>query len=58
MQDGTKLPDCNMRITKEDFQATFSKVNEKTSCGPSGLTMPHFKVAATDDELSTYMHYS
>jgi hypothetical protein len=47
-----------MRITKEDFQATFSKVNEKTSCGPSGLTMPHFKVAATDDELSTYMHYS
>jgi hypothetical protein len=51
-QDGTKLPDCNMRITKEDFKATFSKVNEKTSCGPSGLTMPHYKVAATDDELS------
>ena len=41
-------------ITAEDFKDCFTKKNEKISCGPSGITMPHWKAATEDDELSAH----
>lgn len=43
-----------LNITAEDFKDCFSKKNEKISCGPSGITMPHWKAATEDDDLSAH----
>lgn len=41
-----------MTINGDDYKAIFSKVKEHISCGPSGINMPHWKIAATDETLS------
>ena len=50
--DGQPLPNVASTITKEDFQGMFKVKRAETSCGPSGLSMPHWKAAAEDDTLS------
>ena len=50
--DGSPLPTVASTITKEDFQGMFKVKSAETSCGPSGLSMPHWKAAAEDDLLS------
>lgn len=35
----------------EDYKNVFSKVPERTGCGPSGLTMNYWKAACYDDDL-------
>ena len=39
-------------INKDDFQYMFKVKSAETSCGPSGLSMPHWKAAAEDYILS------
>ena len=51
--NGNRVPDVDTKITKEDFQNMFNKKNELTSCGPRGIIMPHWKMIAEDDQLST-----
>ena len=38
----------------EEFRATFSKKSENTACGPSGVTMPYYKIFCEDDELAEF----
>jgi hypothetical protein len=44
--------DINIDITKEQFQAIYSKLKESTSSSPSGRHIGHYKVAAKSDSLS------
>ena len=50
--DGSLLLTVASTITKDDFQGMFKVKSSETSCGPSGLSMPHWKAAAEDDLLS------
>ena len=50
--DGEPLPQVASTILREDFQGMFKVKSAQTSCGPGGLTMPHWKAAAEDDFLS------
>ena len=50
--DGQPLPKVASTISREDFQGMFKVKSAETSCGPGGLTMPHWKAAAEDDFLS------
>ena len=50
--DGKPLPKVASTISKDDYQGMFKVKSAETACGPSGLTMPHWKAAAEDDLLS------
>jgi len=50
--DGTPMPDCDCSISATDYMHIFSKTPEKTSCGPSGVTMSHWKAACYDTEIA------
>ena len=45
--------DVDVTISTGDFQSMFNKKRETTSCGPFGIIMPHWKIMAEDDHLST-----
>jgi hypothetical protein len=45
--------DVDVTISREDYQKMFEKKRETTSCGPTGIIMPHWKICAEDDYLST-----
>ena len=51
-KDGSQIPDMEWTYGAEEYQASFSKKNENTSCGPSGLHMSHWIAACDDEELS------
>ena len=51
--DGNFEKDVDTTIGTEDFQNMFSKKNEMTSCGPRGIIMPHWKIIAENEHLST-----
>ena len=50
---GNLVDDVDTTITMKDFQTMFRKKNELTSCGPRGIIMPHWKIIAESDHLST-----
>ena len=52
-KNGKLEKDVNTSIGAKDFQNMFSKKNEMTSCGPRGIIMPHWKMIAENDHLST-----
>ena len=52
-RNGNMEEDVNTAISTKDFQNMFSKKNEMTSCGPRGIIMPHWKMIAENDHLST-----
>jgi exonuclease III len=52
-QDGKMEEDVNTTIDGKDFQKMFNKKNEMTSCGPRGIIMPHWKMIAESEHLST-----
>ena len=41
----------------QEYCDTFSKKSEQTACGPSGITMPYYKIFCNNDE-STKFHSS
>ena len=51
--EGKRVPDVDTTISMRDYQNMFNKKNELTSCGPRGIIMPHWKMIAEDDQLST-----
>ena len=57
--DGT-VPDMQWEYGAQEFKDTFSKKSEQTARGPSGITMPYYKIFSEDDELaqfhSTFIH--
>ena len=52
-RNGCLEADVDVNISKNDFQSMFSKKRETTSCRPFGIIMPHWKIMAEDDYLST-----
>jgi hypothetical protein len=52
-KDGKPVKDVDVSITKDDYQNMFKRKRETTSCGPTGIIMPHWKMNAEDDDLST-----
>ena len=50
---GNLEADVSVTISMNDFQSMFNKKRETTSCGPFGIIMPHWKILAEDDYLST-----
>ena len=48
----TNRKDMSWSFDVDEYQQLFKKTRESTACGPSGLHMSHWKVAALDDELS------
>jgi hypothetical protein len=51
--EGNKAHDVDTTISTQDFQKMFQKKNELTSCGPRGIIMPHWKMIAENEHLST-----
>ena len=51
--NGNMVNDVDTTITTKDFQDMFKKKNELTSCGPRGIIMPHWKMIAENEHLST-----
>ena len=49
--DGEYIPDMEWKFDEEDYQKAFSKKNEVTSCGPSGLHMSHWKAIGHNTKL-------
>ena len=56
-QDGNAIDDMKWNFGLEEFQDTFLKKREDTSCGPSGITMQYYRMFCLDDDLAT-MHAS
>ena len=52
-KNGKMVIDVNTTISTKDFQDMFRKKNEMTSCGPRGIIMPHWKIIAENEYLST-----
>ena len=50
-EDGEYIPDMEWKFDEEDYQKAFSKKNEETSCGPSGLHMSHWKAIGSNHQL-------
>jgi hypothetical protein len=48
---GQKVPDMKWTYGKKEYRESFSKKNDDTSCGPSGLHMAHWIAACEDDDL-------
>ena len=51
--NGDLVDDVETNISTKDFQDMFKKKNELTSCGPRGIIMPHWKIIAENEHLST-----
>ena len=49
--DGEYITDMEWKFDADDYNQAFSKKNEKTSCGPSGLHMSHWKAIGQDQKL-------
>ena len=52
-ENGNMEDNVDTTISTKDFQDMFRKKNELTSCGPRGIIMPHWKIIAENDHLST-----
>jgi hypothetical protein len=50
---GELAVDVDTTITTKDYQDMFKNKNELTSCGPRGIIMPHWKIIAENNHLST-----
>lgn len=50
-KDGQMVMDMEWVYGPDEYRASFSKKNEDTSCGPSGLHMSHWIAACEDDDL-------
>ena len=48
---GVYIKDMEWSFNTEDYKNVFSKVPERTGCGPSGLTMNFWKAACYDEDL-------
>ena len=53
-EDGKIMNDMQWTYGAEEFRDTFSKKSEQTSCGPSGITMPYYKIFCEDDQLAAF----
>ena len=49
--EGIQAPDLEWKFEADEYRDAFSKKNEATSCGPSGLHMSHWKVICDDQKL-------
>jgi uncharacterized protein YifE (UPF0438 family) len=49
---GTLIPDFSWSYGIKEFQKTFRKTRESTSCEPSGINMSFWKACVEDDDLA------
>ena len=49
--NGEKVPTMKWQYGIEEYKATFSKVRETISCGPSGIHMSHWKAALQREQI-------
>ena len=52
-KNGNMVQDVDTTISTQNYQDMFRKKNEMTSCGPRGIIMPHWKIIAENEHLST-----
>jgi len=51
-KNGETMIDCESAISSDDYMLIFSKTPDKTVCGPSGITMSHWKAACYDPDIA------
>jgi len=51
-KNGEPMIDCESDISTADYMLIFSKTPDKTACGPSGITMSHWKAACYDPDIA------
>jgi hypothetical protein len=49
---GTPIPNFTWSFGVKEFQKTFRKTRESTSCGPSGINMSFWKACTEDEDLA------